>query len=283
VLSRTGLEIVDEVSRSQFLSGDGPARQAVTAAVVIPARLEARRFPRKVLARDTGKYLIQHVYEAVVGTSGVTRVIIATDSEEVGQAARSFGAEFCMTSADHVSGTDRVAEVARQLDEDVIVNVQGDEPLMSQDDVERLITALAPAADPTATMATPCPMATLARPRRDVEGYHDPNHVKVVVDVHGRALYFSRSPIPARAHGAAPEVEWLHHIGVYAFRREFLQIFTGLSETALEKQERLEQLRVLENGYNIQIVRTEKNYLGIDTPEEYREFVALRTRKDEDQ
>ena len=282
VLNRTGPDFVDEVSRSHFLSADRPASQDVTAAVVIPARLEASRFPRKVLARDTGKYLIQHVYEAVVGATGVRRAIIATDSEEVGEAAREFGAEFMMTSADHVSGTDRVAEVALQLDEDIVINVQGDEPLMIHEERERLIAALTPSSE-GAEAVPACPMATLVRPRTDSAGYLEPSNVKVVVDAHERALYFSRAPIPSCSHGGSGaekglEVEWLHHIGVYGFRREFLQVFTELPATALEKQERLEQLRVLENGYNIQIVRTEHEYLGIDTPEEYREFVALHAR-----
>jgi len=254
--------------------------KAIEAAVVIPARLEAQRFPRKVLARDTGKYLIQHVYEAVVGAEGVQRVIIATDSAEVLEAARSFGAEACLTSPDHLSGTDRVAEVAKQLDEDVLINVQGDEPLLRQEDLTALVDVFRSAL----SSGQPAPeMATLARLRGDVEGYVDPNIVKVVVDRSGRALYFSRSPLPGCPAGptekaAGVEVEWLHHIGIYAFRREFLQVFSNLPAGKIEKQERLEQLRALENGYNIQIVQTQHEYLGIDTPEEYRHFVALHEK-----
>jgi 3-deoxy-manno-octulosonate cytidylyltransferase (CMP-KDO synthetase) len=217
-----------------------------------------------VLARETGKYLIQHVYEGVVGTPGVSRVVIATDSPEVEAAARSFGAEARMTSPQHLSGTDRVAEVARGFGEEigVVVNVQGDEPLSQRQDVARLVRALGP------DVAEP--MATLARRRLDREGFLDPNIVKVVVDGEGRALYFSRASIP---HGQRPEGEWLQHIGMYAFRREFLQAFTALPAGELERREKLEQLRALEHGVEIRVLLTENEYAGIDTEEEYRRFV----------
>jgi len=232
-------------------------------AVVIPARLGSKRFPRKVLARATGKYLVEHVHERVQGCPGVERVIIATDSLEVQDACRSFGAEVAMTSADHVSGTDRVAEVAGSLPHDIVINVQGDEPLIEHDDLLRLRDLF------QANVS----MTTLAASRRDPEGFADPNIVKAVVAEDGHALYFSRSPVPYAAPGAR-EVEWLQHIGVYGYRREFLLRLSRLPPTALEKRERLEQLRALENGFRIRVGITPHRHLGIDTEEEYRRFAG---------
>src|SRR4029453_13009490 len=158
-------------------------------AVVIPARLGSKRFPRKVLARDTGKYLRQHVYERVVRCPGVDRAVIATDSREVFDACRSFGAEVAMTSPDHVSGTDRVAEVARGLQHDVVINVQGDEPLIQHADIAML----------AGLFESGAVMTTLVARRSDPEGFRDPNIVKAVVAPNGDALYFSRSPVPYSA------------------------------------------------------------------------------------
>jgi 3-deoxy-manno-octulosonate cytidylyltransferase (CMP-KDO synthetase) len=250
-----------------------PGRRS-RAAAVIPARIGSTRFPRKVLARDTGKYLIQHVWEGILGTPGLDRAIIATDSEEVMAAARSFGADVRLTSPDHVSGTDRVAEVARGLDEEIIINVQGDEPLIRKEDVARVIGLLVDGGEGDV-------MSTLAFERRDAEGFHDPNNVKVVTDLRGRAIYFSRAPIPGgipQPAGTGPASEpparaWLHHIGIYGFRRNFLLDFSRLPPGRLEKLERLEQLRALENGYGILVGITTHRYRGIDTPAEYREFV----------
>ncbi len=240
------------------------------AAIVIPARLGSRRFARKVLVRDTGKFLVEHVWEAVQGTRGVDRVIIATDSREVEQAARSFGADVRLTSDRHVSGTDRVAEVARDLDEDIIVNVQGDEPLICREDLGRLVDSLRSA--PEGPRKPPV-MATLARPRTDAAGFADPNIVKVVVDDGGTALYFSRASIPSQNPAGDDPVSWLQHVGIYGFRRDFLLAFSDLQPGRLERLERLEQLRVLENGEEIRVLLTENEYAGIDTEEDYREFV----------
>ena len=253
------------------------------AAVVIPARLGSQRFPRKVLARDTGKYLIQHVYEGVLGCPGVDRIILATDSEEVAEACRSFGAEVALTSPTHVSGTDRVAEVARGLSDDVIINVQGDEPLIEHGDL-RTILGLFEAETGTTTEHRGTPdvvMATLVVPRADPEGFLDPNIVKAVVAQDGHALYFSRSPVPyaaiagssAAGGSRAWQVEWFQHVGIYAYRREFLLELTALPPTPLEKREKLEQLRALEHGYRIKAGRAERPHVGIDTREEYEEFV----------
>jgi 3-deoxy-manno-octulosonate cytidylyltransferase (CMP-KDO synthetase) len=236
------------------------------AAVVIPARIGSQRFPRKVLARETGKYLLQHVWEGVVGTPGVDRVIIATDSEEVQAAARSFGAEVRMTSPRHPSGTDRVAEVARDLPEEFIIDVQGDEPLVRKEDLAPLVALL--------EEDDGISMATLAAERRDREGLGDPNNVKVVLDFTGRALYFSRAPIPhLRDRTGAEGLPWLHHIGIYGFRKDFLLRFPDLKPGRLEAMEKLEQLRALENGFEIGVAIARGRYRGIDTLEEYREFV----------
>jgi 3-deoxy-manno-octulosonate cytidylyltransferase (CMP-KDO synthetase) len=252
------------------------------AAVVIPARLGSRRFPRKVLARETGKYLIEHVWERVAGCAAVARVLIATDSDEVLAACRSFGAEVRMTSASHRSGTDRVAEVARQLDEDIVVNVQGDEPYISHQDIERLLALFDPpavagggAGDRRA--AAPVVMSTLAARRRDMAGFRDPNVVKAVVSRDGWALYFSRSPVPHVDR--ADDLEWWQHIGIYAYERGFLERFAALEPTPLEKRERLEQLRALEHGYAIRIGEAVGRHLGIDTEEEYKRFVAEESKR----
>ncbi len=232
-------------------------------AIVVPARLASTRLPRKVLLATTGKYLIQHVWERLAPlASRTTALIIATDSAEVLDAARSFGADARMTRADHPSGTDRVAEVARDLPVDIVVNVQGDEPMIDPDDVRRLI---APFADDPALS-----MATLARRRTDPEGHANPTIVKIVTDLEGHALYFSRAPIP---HGRDAPCAWLHHTGVYAYRKDFLMHLGTLAPTPLERAERLEQLRVLEHGARIRVVLTEKTYEGIDTPGQYEDFV----------
>ena len=244
----------------------------MTVAVVIPARLESRRFPRKVLARETGKFLFEHVYERVVGCAGIDLVRVATDSEEVLDAGRSFGADIVMTSSEHVSGTDRVAEVAADLDHDVVINVQGDEPLIEHADLSRLVSLF----DPGEGDGDEVVMTTLATARTDIEGFRDLNIVKVVTGTRGNALYFSRSPVPhsdALSRESGGVVEWLQHIGIYAYRRSFLLRLAKLPPTGLEKRERLEQLRVLEYGYTMQVGMTEKRHLGVDTEEEYRQFV----------
>ena len=232
---------------------------------MIPARLGSQRFPRKVLAKDTGKYLIQHVWEGVQGAPGVSRVIVATDSEEILKAVEAFGAEGRLTSPDHPSGTDRVAEVARDLSEEIIINVQGDEPLIRKEDLSRLVDLF----EDDGSDGNRVVMTTLAMERREREGAGDPNNVKVVLDLNGRALYFSRAAIPG---GPAAE-GWLHHVGIYGYRREFLLEFPRLPPGKLEKIEKLEQLRALENGFGIRVGITAHRYRGIDTHEEYREFV----------
>ncbi len=244
-------------------------------ALIIPARLQSNRLPGKVLLKETGSYLIQHVWEQVRRFEKKGTVLIATDSVKVKEAAESFGAQVQMTRADHPSGTDRVAEAARSLDPavDIIVNVQGDEPFICCEDIENLISTF----DRDDTID----MATLARKRTDLTARDNPNIVKVVTGHSGGALYFSRSPIPFAREGTAP---WLHHIGIYAYRRELLLRLSSLPPTTLEGYEKLEQLRVLEHGYRIKVILTEASYEGIDTREQYDKFVeTIRKRKENKQ
>ena len=255
---------------------------ARTAAVVIPARLGSGRFPRKVLADATGKFLVQHVWERVVGCPGVSRVVIATDSDEVLEACRSFGADVRMTSVEHRSGTDRVAEVAADLDDEIIVNIQGDEPLITHDDVMRLVGLFdrASGREPSDGESAVV-MTTLVAPRGDIDGFRDPNIVKAVLAADGRAVYFSRAPVPWTDAAGLDDagVSWWQHIGVYAYRREFLLHYASLPPTELESRERLEQLRALEGGYVIRAAVASGEHLGIDTPEEYERFVAAQAEQ----
>ena len=235
-------------------------------AAVIPARFGSTRLPGKPLLRETGKPLIQHVYEQVAGTRGLSEVIVATDDERIVAAVEGFGGRAVLTSAEHTCGTERVAEVAAGLRAEVILNVQGDEPEVSPEDLSALLRLVAAEGQ--------APMATLAYPCDDPRQYCDPNVVKVVMDAQGYALYFSRSPLPCY-RGACPEKpHFLKHLGIYAYRREFLLTFTGLAVTPLEQAERLEQLRALEHGHRIRVGLARCDSIGIDTPQDYAAFVA---------
>jgi 3-deoxy-manno-octulosonate cytidylyltransferase (CMP-KDO synthetase) len=244
-------------------------------AVVIPARYGSSRLPGKPLLRQTGKYLVQHVFEQVCKTRGTDAVIVATDDSRILAAVESFGGRAVLTRRDHASGTDRVAEVARRLDADVIVNVQGDEPLVEPGALELLIGLMAKdvAAD----------MATLAAPLGSLEAWLDPNCVKVVCDAFGRALYFSRSPIPFVRDGSPSFTErpsrFLQHLGVYAYRRSFLLSLAELPPEPLEQFEKLEQLRVLALGRRIQVGVVEHNARGVDTYDDYLHFVDSCRRR----
>jgi 3-deoxy-manno-octulosonate cytidylyltransferase (CMP-KDO synthetase) len=235
--------------------------------VCIPARYASTRFPAKVLARDTGKYLIQHTWEQARKARLPQRVVIAADDEKIVQAAREFGAECVLTSPEHNSGTDRIAEAVGRSDADIVVNVQGDEPRIDPDHIDYLARLMLDNPDAS--------MATLAAPFATREQITDPNVVKVVADVSGKAIYFSRSVIPYdrdRA-GVGDMGPYLRHIGIYAYRRDFLLKITSLPQTPLEKLEKLEQLRAIENGYTILVGRVERTCEGIDTPEQYAAFV----------
>lgn len=243
---------------------------------VIPARFASTRLPGKPLLSDTGKPLIQHVVEAARRAQSLQRVIVATDDERIADAVRGFGGEVVMTRADHPTGTDRVAEVAATIPTaGIIVNVQGDEPEIEGASIDRLVALLRDYPD--------APMATLATPIRDEAIYRDPSCVKVVASSRGRALYFSRSPIPFH-RDAAPDFSdpaapaALLHLGIYAYRRDFLLRVGDLPRSPLESFEKLEQLRVLEAGLPIAIGVVEEPSIGIDTPEDYRRFVERRRR-----
>ena len=234
---------------------------------IIPARYGASRLPGKPLSDIHGKPMIQHVHERVSRARGVAEVLVATDDDRVAEAVRAFGGRAVMTSPAHRSGSDRLAEAARSLDADIVVGVQGDEPMIDPRAVE---AALGPfAADPGLESATVC------TPLRDVEEMLSPHVVKVVVDARGRALYFSRSPIPhvrggdARAAAAQAVERGLarRHLGLYAWRREALLRFAALPPSALEEAEALEQLRALEHGMTMAVVEFDGDPgVAVDTP-----------------
>lgn len=246
---------------------------------VIPARYGSTRFAAKMLADRTGKPLVQHVYEQVARARRIGRTIIATDDERIATAVKRFGGEVAMTREDHQSGTDRVAEVAARLSDDLVLNVQGDEPEMDPDNIDRLVALLEGDADcRIGTVAVPFPDD---RPGEGPGSPADPNCVKVVLDRRGRALYFSRAmiPFPRDTAGRPPRVsDWLLHLGIYGFRRATLLELAGLTPSRIEQVERLEQLRWLENGYAISVAVGSRPSAGIDTPEDYEAFVRRQTR-----
>lgn len=248
----------------------GHTSPSLRVAAVVPARFASTRLPGKPLADICGKPMVQRVYERAAEAPEICQVIVATDDRRVAEAVELFGGHVMMTRADHPSGTDRLAEVAASLDCDVIVNVQGDEPLLPPGMIAEVV---APFADPVVQMTT------LRRPFDDPAEAADPNVVKVVVDRHGDALYFSRLPIPygrsTPGHLVAGIVS--KHIGLYAYRRPFLLHVASLSQTPLEQAEALEQLRVLEHGYRIRVAVTKHDSRGVDTPadlEHVRRLVA---------
>lgn len=230
-------------------------------AALIPARYASTRLPGKPLLKETGKYLVQHVYEQLLLAKNIDRILVATDDERILKAVRSFGGQGVMTRKDHASGTDRIAEACESLDEEIILNVQGDEPDMDPGLLDKLVDHMA------GNRATH--MATAATPIKDLASFESPHVVKTVLDKDNNALYFSRSPIPNKG----TEELRLKHIGVYAFQREVLKDLTRLPPAPLEKIEKLEQLRALHHGMTIHVLITEKDHLGIDTQEEYNAFV----------
>jgi 3-deoxy-manno-octulosonate cytidylyltransferase (CMP-KDO synthetase) len=229
---------------------------------VIPSRYESSRFPGKPLADLCGKPMIQHVYERALHAEEVSFAAVATDDERIFKAVQAFGGNVLMTSPDRRSGTDRVAEAAEALgldDEAIVVNIQGDQPLFEPAQVGEVV---APLLEDAST-----PMSTLIyRIVRDEEIVH-PNAVKVVFDHDKFALYFSRATIPF-VRDKGKKAEYFKHHGIYAYRRDFLRVFAGLPEGALERLESLEQLRALEYGYRIKIVETNYDSVEVDTPEE---------------
>jgi len=242
--------------------------------IVIPARLASTRLPRKLLLAETGKPLVRHTYEAALQAARPVGVCGATDHPEIYRAVRAFGGHAEMTDPAAASGTDRVAEVARRMPEiDVFVNLQGDEPDLAGQTIDRVIELLEE--HPEAVMAT---LATPIRRRAQLD---DPACVKVVFDAAGRALYFSRSAIPhARSWDdellRADPPHFYQHVGLYAYRRDFLLALAGMPESPLEKLEKLEQLRALEAGCTIAVGVVDEPTFGIDTAEDYRVFVERR-------
>ncbi len=234
---------------------------AVTA--IVPARYASSRFPGKPLARILDKPMIQWVVEGLMQCSLLDRIAVASDDERILNLVHSLGVEAVPTRSDHPSGTDRLAEASQKLGlspPDWIVNVQGDEPEVDASMVETLVrTALE---NPEASMAT------LAYASDDPQAYQDPNVVKVVMDRNGRALYFSRAPLPHRRDAGAEPVRFHKHLGFYVYRAEFLQVFAALPPTPLEMTEKLEQLRALEHGYTIHVGLSPKDSVGIDTPQD---------------
>lgn len=237
----------------------------MAATVVIPARYGSTRFPAKILANQTGRPLVQHVVDQVKKCRRVRQVLVATDDARIATAMEPFGTRCVMTSPAHQSGTDRIAEVARKLDDEIIVNVQGDEPEIEPEIVDQLIERLETSADDMATAATLFP---------ESGDPNDPNLVKVVMGLEGRAIYFSRSAIPFRRDPTASgNTAYYLHLGIYAYRRPFLLQFASWSPTPLETTEKLEQLRALEHGASIYVLKVNRATHGIDTPEQYAEFV----------
>jgi 3-deoxy-manno-octulosonate cytidylyltransferase (CMP-KDO synthetase) len=242
-------------------------------AIVIPARYASTRLPAKPLLKETGKYLIQHVYERACEASADT-VVVATDDARILSAVHEFGGRVVMTRSDHPTGTDRIAEVASRLDVEVVLNLQGDEPLIDPAFLDLLPELLR--CDPDADVAT------LAVPITSLEQYRDPNCVKVVCDSHRRALYFSRSPIPYVREGqpdfARRPSLFLQHLGLYAYRRDFLLRLAQLPPEPLEETEKLEQLRVLAIGKRISVGVVQHSGRGVDTPADYARFVETWRR-----
>ncbi|MSN24309.1 MAG: 3-deoxy-manno-octulosonate cytidylyltransferase [Geobacter sp.] len=236
---------------------------------VIPARFASTRFPGKALAEIGGKPMIQHVYERTSRAKLVSRTIVATDDPRIVDAVNLIGGESIMTSASHETGTDRLAEVALGLDSDIIVNVQGDEPLICPDMIDQ---AIQPFLEDSALQ-----MGTLKTRIKCLHDFLSPNVVKVVTDKFGNALYFSRSPLPffrdkwkdlKDESFCCGKLLCYKHVGLYVYRRNFLLEFASMSPTFLETAEKLEQLRAVENGVRIRVVETEFESIGVDTPDD---------------
>ncbi len=241
---------------------------------IIPARYASTRFPGKPLALIRGEPMIQHVYRRVQRAGTVDAVIVATDDERIAAAVRNFSGTVMLTREDHPTGTDRLAEVAQRLSADLIVNVQGDEPLIDPRMIDQAVTPLLE--DPAVQMGT------LAARIEDPADFYNPNVVKVVRDQQGAALYFSRAPIPwprdlneARFSELCPQLGLLRHIGLYVYRRPLLLAYPTWPKTPLERLENLEQLRALERGVRLQVAVTEFSCHGVDTPEDLERVSRL--------
>lgn len=234
---------------------------------VIPARLASSRLPRKMLREIAGKPLVGWVYEAVRSSPLLSDVIIATDAEEIMGACSNRGWKVQMTSSTHRSGTERVHEISSRIAADVYLNVQGDEPLVCGEQIASLLNVMKDPSVQVGTLKTPCP----------AEDAGNPNAVKVVTEAGGRALYFSRCTIPFDRDGSKPS--YFKHLGLYAYRKAALDFFIKQPESALEKSERLEQLRFLENGIPIHVGETPHDSIGVDTEEDLKRVTAILNRR----
>jgi 3-deoxy-manno-octulosonate cytidylyltransferase (CMP-KDO synthetase) len=232
---------------------------------VIPARYASTRFPAKPLADIGGKSMIKRVYEQTAQSSKISKAVVATDDQRIFDHVKSFGGNVCMTSADHVSGTDRCFEALSKQDEkyDYVINIQGDEPFISPKQIDLLGDLLDGKTE----------LATLGKKLDDEEAIANPNVVKLVKNVFGEALYFSRFPVPYLRNKVAHN--FFKHIGMYAYRADILKKITKLPVSSLEKAESLEQLRWLENGYKIKVAETEQETIGVDTPEDLEKAIAF--------
>ncbi len=253
---------------------------------VIPARWQSTRFKGKVLADINGKSMVQYVWERVKQAQNIDDVIVAVDKERVFKAVESFGGRAVMTSPEHPSGTDRLAEAVKDVDVDVVINIQADEPLVQPSMIDELAQVF--------EYEKNVQMATLIKRIHEKEEIANPNIVKVVVDRKGFALYFSRSPIPyLRRDGeetisSGEELDdasarYFKHIGLYAYTKDFLRVFTNLPKSTLEDEEKLEQLRVLEHGYKIRTIETRYDTIGVDTPDDLEKVKAILNGESEPQ
>jgi 3-deoxy-manno-octulosonate cytidylyltransferase (CMP-KDO synthetase) len=239
--------------------------ERLKALAVIPARYASTRLPGKPLVEIAGKTMTEHVYRRAQQSASLDGVLVATDHEEIFRAVQAFGGDVVMTSPNHPSGTDRIAEAIRERGVDIVVNVQGDEPLLDPREIDLVVEPLR--ADSSLRMST------LATPIQDPRDVQDPGVVKVVVDRRSRALYFSRLPIPFYRSGS--DGPHFKHVGLYAYRKSFLLEYAKLEPTPLERAEALEQMRVLENGHDIYVAFSEHDAVSVDTPEDLERVRAL--------
>jgi 3-deoxy-manno-octulosonate cytidylyltransferase (CMP-KDO synthetase) len=237
---------------------------------IIPARYGSTRFPGKPLADLLGKPVVQHVYERAREAQTLERLVVATDDDRIFQAVTGFGGEAVMTRSDHPNGTDRLAEAAADMEAEIVVNIQGDEPLIEGAVIDAAVQPLLADAS--------IPMGTLVARITHPADLHNPNVVKVVMDRQGFALYFSRSLIPYARGGNGAQTVYYYHPGLYVYRKEFLLTYASLPPTPLEQVEKLEQLRALEHGYRIKVVETQHNCVGVDTPADLEHVKRLLQR-----
>mgnify|MGYP001601126575 CR=1 FL=1 len=237
-------------------SGDA----AIQAIGVIPARYGATRFEGKLLKDLCGKPVIQHVYERAKKAKLLDDLVVAADDDRIVKAVESFGGKVVFTSKSHSTGTDRLTEVVNQLDVKIVVNIQGDEPLIHPFLIDDLVRTMQD--NPEAVMAT------VVKKSQSLEEFNSPDVVKAVIDQNRNALYFSRQPIPTFLKPNAEKSFFYKHIGIYAYNKDFLFMFKKLPKSYLEKNERLEQLRALESGYKIKVIETQFETVGVDTPED---------------